>query len=109
MYTVTLDTKEASNKFWALQDRRMRNHANKTLYTQAQQIRLDRIKLALEIVVRGTVYEPSFGKRSASVKVQDGAWIADRKMLALLESDWAKEGIYKKVSAQGFQYHLTRV
>jgi len=29
-------------------------------------------------------------------------------MLALLEGDWAKEGIFKKVSAQGFQYHLTR-
>jgi hypothetical protein len=108
MYTVSLDTKESNNKFWALQDRRMRNHANKTLYTQAQQIRLERIKLALEMVLRGTVYEPSFGKKSASVKVQDGALIADRKMLRLLESDWAKEGIFKKVSAQGFQYHMPR-
>jgi hypothetical protein len=108
MYTVSLDTKESNNKFWALQDRRMRNHANKTLYTQAQQIRLERIKLALEMVLRGTVYEPSFGKKSASVKVQDGALIADRKMLRLLESDWAQEGIFKKVSAQGFQYHMPR-
>jgi hypothetical protein len=86
----------------------MRNHANKTLYTQAQQIRLERIKLALEMVLRGTVYEPSFGKKSASVKVQDGALIADRKMLRLLEADWEKEGIFKKVSAQGFQYHMPR-
>lgn len=108
MHTVVLDTKESANKFWALQDRRMRNHANKTLYTQAQQIRLERIKLALEMVLRGTVYEPSFGKKSASVKVQDGALIADRKMLRLLESEWAKEGIFKKVSAQGFQYHMPR-
>jgi hypothetical protein len=108
MYTVSLDTKESNNKFFALQDRRMRNHANKTLYTQAQQIRLERIKLALEMVLRGTVYEPSFGKKSASVKVQDGALIADRKMLRLLEADWEKEGIFKKVSAQGFQYHMPR-
>lgn len=108
MRTVFLDTKEAPNKFFALQDRRMRNYANKTLYTVAQQIRLDRIKLALELIIKGTVYEPAFGKRTASVKVQDGAFVADRKMLALLEADWAKEGIYKKVSAQGFQYHLTR-
>jgi hypothetical protein len=108
MYTVSLDTKESNNKFFALQDRRMRNHANKTLYTQAQLIRLERIKLALEMVLRGTVYEPSFGKKSASVKVQDGALIADRKMLTLLEADWAKEGIFKKVSAQGFQYHMPR-
>ena len=108
MHTVVLDTKESANKFWALQDRRMRNHANKTLYTQAQQIRLERIKLALEMVLHGTIYEPSFGKKGASVKVQDGALIADRKMLRLLESDWAKEGIFKKVSAQGFQYHMPR-
>ncbi len=108
MHTVSLDTKESTNKFWALQDRRMRNHANKTLYTQAQLLRLERIKLALEMVVRGTVYEPAYGKKSASVKVQDGALIADRKMLQLLESDWAAEGIFKKVSAQGFQYHMPR-
>ncbi len=109
MRTVVLNTEEASNKFWALQDRRMRNHVNKTLYTTAQQIRLERIKLALELCVRGTVYDVSFGKRSASVKVQNGAYITDNKMLALLEADWEKEGIYKKVSAQGFQYHLARV
>jgi len=108
MRTVVLDTKESPNKFWALQDRRMRNHANKTLYTQAQQIRLERIKLALELVVSGTIYEASFGKRSASVKVQDGARVVDNKMLALLEADWEKEGIFKKVSAQGFQYHMPR-
>lgn len=108
MRTETLDTKEASNKFWALQDRRMRNYANATLYTDAQKIRMERIKLALELCVRGTVYEVSFGKRSASVKVQDGAWVSDRKSLALLEEDWAVEGIYKKVTPQGFQYHMTR-
>ena len=108
MLTVSLDTKESPNKFFALQDRRMRNHANKTLYTTAQQIRLDRIKLALEMVVRGTVYDVSYGKKSASVKVQDGATIVDKKTLKLLESDWEKEGIYKKVSAQGFQYHMPR-
>lgn len=108
MRTVTLDTKEANNKFFALQDRRMRNYANKTLYTEAQNLKLTRIKLALEMCVKGTVYEPAYGKKSASVKVQDGAFVGDPKMLALFEADWAKEGIYKKVSAQGFQYHLPR-
>lgn len=108
MRTVVLNTEESSNKWWSLQDRRMRNHANKTLYTQAQQIRLERIKLALEMVVSGIVYEVSFGKRGASVKVQNGARVTDNKMLALLEQDWAKEGIFKKVSAQGFQYHMPR-
>jgi hypothetical protein len=108
MKTISLDTKEASNKFFALQDRRMRNHVNKTLYTEAQNLKLTRIKLALEMCVKGTVYEVSYGKKSASVKVQDGAFVGDPKMLALFEADWAVEGIYKKVTPQGFQYHLPR-
>lgn len=106
MQTKYLETSEAPNKWFALQDRRMRNHANRTLYTDAQQVRMERIRLALELCVRGTVYEVSFGKRSASVKVQNGAVIVDRKMLRLLEADWEKEGITKKETPQGFQYHM---
>jgi len=108
MRTVTLDTAEAPNKFFALQDRRMRNAVNKTLYSYAQQTQLGRIKLALEQIVRGTVYDVGYGRRSAGVKVQAGAYITDRRMLALLEADWAQQGIYKKETPQGFQYHLTR-
>jgi len=55
------------------------------------------------------VYDVGYGKKSAAVKVQAGAQVRDRKLLALLEADWAAAGIYKKVSPQGFQYHLTRV
>lgn len=106
MHTVQLDTKEAPNKWWALQDRRMRNHVNRSLYTDRQQVRMERIRLALETIVNGCIYEVSYGRRSASVKVQNGARVIDRKMLALLESDWAQEGIYKKETPQGFQYHM---
>jgi len=109
MRTVNLNTEEAPNKFWALQDRRMRNVVNKSLYSYAQQTQLGRIKLALEEVINGIVYDVGYGKRSAAVKVQAGAQVRDRKLLALLEADWAAAGIYKKVSPQGFQYHLTRV
>jgi hypothetical protein len=108
MRTVNLNTEEAPNKFWALQDRRMRNVVNKSLYSYTQQTQLGRIKLALEEVINGVVYDVGYGKKSAAVKVQAGAQVRDRKMLALLEADWAAAGIYKKVSPQGFQYHLTR-
>jgi hypothetical protein len=107
MHTVQLDTKEAPNKWWALQDRRMRNHVNRSLYTDRQQIRMERIRLALEMIISGSVYEVSYGRRSASVKVQNGARVNDRRMLTLLESDWAKEGIFKKETPQGFQYHMS--
>lgn len=106
MHTVYQDTQEAPNKWWALQDRRMRNYANRSLYSEQQQVRMERIRMALDSIVRGLVYEVSYGRRSASVKVQAGSLVADRKMLMLLESDWAKEGIFKKETPQGFQYHM---
>lgn len=106
MRTVYQDTQEAPNKWWALQDRRMRNYANKSQYSDLQQRRMERIRMALETIVRGRVYEVSYGRRSASVKVQAGSIIVDRKGLRDLESDWAKEGIFKKETPQGFQYHM---
>jgi len=108
MRSVNLMTEEAPNKFFALQDRRMRNIVNKTLYSYSQQTQLGRIKLALEEVITGTIYDVGYGKRSAAVKVQAGARIRNPRLLAQLEADWAQLGIYKKVSPQGFQYHMAR-
>jgi hypothetical protein len=108
MQVRELDTKEAPNKWFAVQDRRMRNIANQTLYTQQQQIRMDRIKLALELVFSGTIYEVNYGKRGASVKIKAGAILRDRKMLVLLEGDWTQEGIIRKETAQGTLYFMPR-
>jgi hypothetical protein len=108
MRRVDLNTEEAKNKFFALQDRRMRNAVNKTLYSYSQQTQLGRIKLALEEVILGTIYDVGYGKRSAAVKVQAGARVRNPKLLAQLEADWAALGIFKKVSPQGFQYHMAR-
>lgn len=108
MRVVVMDTQEAPNKWWALQDRRMRNVANQSLYTQQQQIRMDRIKLALELVVKGQIYEVNYGKRGASVKIKSGYQVRDRKNLALLETDWASEGIIRKETAQGTLYFMPR-
>jgi hypothetical protein len=108
MRTVNLDTKEATNKWWAVQDRRMRNIANQSLYTQAQQVRMDRIKLALELVISGQVFEVNYGKRGASVKIAVGFNIKDRKGLRQLENDWAQEGIFRKETAQGTLYFMPR-
>ena len=100
--------KEAPNKWWALQDRRMRNIANATLYTDKQKIQGERMRLALEILYTGKVYEVTFGKRSLSVKLQSGGIVRDKKALAELEKDWEQLGVFKKQSAQGVQYHLPR-
>lgn len=109
MRSVQLNSEEAPNKWWALQDRRMRNIANASLFTPTQKIQGERMKLALELVYTGTVYDVSFGKRSLSVKLQKGGRVVDKKNLALLEKDWEALGVYKKESPQGMQYHLPRV
>ena len=108
MHTVELDTKEATNKWWALQDRRMRNIANASLYSDRQKIRAERMKLALELLYTGKIYDICFGKRSISVKLQAGGSIRDRREFNLLEADWSAEGIYKKATEQGIQYHIPR-
>jgi hypothetical protein len=108
MRVLELDTREAPNKWWALQDRRIRNTANKSLYTQAQQIRMDRIRLALEMVVAGQIFEVNYGKLGASVKIKSGYKVKDRKTLTLLENDWSKENIVRKETAQGTLYYMPR-
>ena len=106
MKTAVLDTTEAPNKWWASQDARMRNLANKSHYTQAEQIRTERMKYALELVYASKSIYVAFGKKGISIKI-DGARVKDNKNLALLEQDWTAQGVTKKVSEQGVIYRLT--
>ena len=106
MKTVTLNTEEAQNKRWAAQDARMRNIANKSRYSQAIQIQIERMKMAMTLVYAASGIYEAFGKKGISIKV-DGARVKDNKNLALLEKDWTAEGVTKKVSEQGVIYRLT--
>jgi hypothetical protein len=110
MRTVVLKTDEAQtfNKWAALQDRKMRNTVNSSLFTDNQKLRLERMKIALGLVVKGMVYDISYGKRGAGVKLQDGYQVVDSVNLALLEQDWEKDGIFRKVTAQGTTYYMPR-
>ena len=106
MFTSVINTEEAPNKRWAAQDARMRNIANKSHYSQAKQIQVERMKMALGLVYSAKAIYDSFGKKGVSIKV-DHATVKDNKNLALLESDWTAQGVTKKVSAQGVIYRLT--
>jgi hypothetical protein len=105
MQTSTLDTNEAQNKRWAAQDARMRNIANKSKYSQAIQVRVERMKMVLTLVYSAKNIYDAYGKKGISIKV-DGAFVKDRKALSQLEADWTAQGVAKKVSAQGVIYRF---
>jgi len=64
------------------------------------------MKLALEMVYAAKGVHIAYGKTGISVKV-DGALIADRANLKLLEAEWAAQGVTKKVTAQGITYRVS--
>jgi hypothetical protein len=106
MKTQVLETREAPVKWWAAQDARMRSLVNSSLYTQKQKTQVERMKLALEMVYAAKGVHIAYGKTGISVKV-DGALIADRANLKLLEAEWAAQGVTKKVTAQGITYRVS--
>jgi hypothetical protein len=107
MLERNLDTKEAPTKWWAAQDARMRNLANKSHYTEQTQIRVERMIQALGLCYNARGIHEAFGKRGVSVKVDRPTSIKDRVNLRLLEQDWEAAGVSKKVSPQGVIYRFS--
>jgi hypothetical protein len=107
MLTRDLDTQAAPTAWWAAQDARMRNIANKSHYAESVHIRVERMVLALGLCYRAQGIHEAFGKRGVSIKVDRPGFLRDRKNLQLLEADWAEAGVTKKVSAQGIIYRFT--
>ncbi len=104
MQTAYRDTKEAPVKWWAAQDARVRNYANKTHWSAEIQLRVERMKAALETLYAGKIYE-AYGKQRVSIKV-DGARVKDPQWLQALESDWAAQGVTKTQTPQGLLYRV---
>ena len=108
MIERTLDTKEAPTAWWAAQDARMRNIANKSHYAESVHIRVERMVLALGLCYVAQGIHEAFGKTGVSVKVDRPSFVRDRRNLELLEADWALLGVTKKTSAQGVIYRFAR-
>ena len=104
MQSHFINTEEAANKQFAAYDRRMRNIANASHYTEAQRVRAERMRMALTLVYGGIVYTPSYGTTGVSIKVV--GHVADLKNLRALEADWSEQGVTKKESAQGTIYRF---
>jgi hypothetical protein len=103
-----INTEEAPNKWWAAQDARMRSAANKTHFTNAQQVQAERMRQVLELVYAGRFFEPKYNKTCITIKIE-GALVRDKKSLAMLEADWDKLGIKKRQSLQGVNYNIPKL
>lgn len=104
MITKEKDTPQASNKWWAAQDARMRNIANKSHWSSKVQLKVEAMKGVLDYLYSGTIYE-AYRKKSVAIKI-DKAWVRDRKTLAEMEAAWAAEGITKTLTPQGVLYRV---
>jgi hypothetical protein len=105
MRIKTSDVKEAKCKFFAVNDRKMRNAVNSTLYTDAQKTRAIAMKYALEEVYYCKEVHVNYNKTYISIKVDDGR-VRDRLQLGRLEEQWQERGVTKLVTAQGISYKL---
>ena len=109
MQTKTLETKNAGfYAFAAARNARMRAAAMWSFYTEAERVRAERIKLGLELCysARGIYINPR--NKFITIKL-DNPTVRDRANLALLEADYAAQGIVKIATAQGICYRIAKI
>jgi hypothetical protein len=108
MNATELDTKAAPFAWVAARDAAMKSYAASTLYTEAQKVRAERMKLGLEMVYSARSAFITYRKKFVTIKL-DQARVRDRKTLALLEQDYTAQGdVTKVVTDQGITYRIAR-
>jgi len=108
MNATELDTKAAPFAWVAARDAAMKSYAASTLYTDAQKVRAERMKLGLEMVYSARSAFITYRKKFVTIKL-DQARVRDRKTLALLEQDYTAQGdVTKVITDQGITYRIAR-
>ena len=108
MNATELDTKAAPFAWIAARDAAMKSYAASTLYTDAQKVRAERMKLGLEMVYSARSAFITYRKKFVTIKL-DQARVSDRKTLALLEQDYTAQGdVTKVITDQGITYRIAR-
>ena len=108
MNATELDTKAAPFAWIAARDAAMKSYAASTLYTDAQKVRAERMKLGLEMVYSARSAFITYRKKFVTIKL-DQARVRDRKTLALLEQDYTAQGdVTKVITDQGITYRIAR-
>lgn len=106
MFVTETEHKDAGKyAYYAARDASMNHAINASRFTQAQLIKAERIKLALELVFSCEKVLLHNNKTFIRVKVVNGT-VRDRKNLRLLEADWAKDGIEKVFTPQAIIYRV---
>jgi hypothetical protein len=106
MITTETEYKSAGKFAWfAAKDASMNHAINASRFSDAQKLKAERVKLALEMVYSCEKVLIHNNKTFIRVKVIGGT-IRDRKTLRLLESDWDKEGIKRILTEQGIIYRV---
>jgi hypothetical protein len=91
----------------AARDARMRAAAMWSHYTEAERVRAERMKLALELCYSARAFYVNPRGRFITIKVENPR-VKDRSNLALLEEDYATQGITKIVTAQAVIYRIPK-
>lgn len=108
MNELEKDYKPAGQWAWfAERDARMRSAVNSTTFSDAQKLKAERVKLALEMVYSAEKVFIEYRKKFISVKVHK-AEVRDRKGLVLLEMCYQQEGLEKVKTAQGVTYRILK-
>jgi hypothetical protein len=109
MFVTETEHKSAGQWAWfAERDARMRSAVNSTTFSDAQKLKAERVKLALEMVYSAEKVYIEFRKKFISVKVHK-AQVFDRKGLALLDMCYQNEGLEKVKTAQGVTYRIMKI
>ena len=106
MFVQEQEHKSAGQFAWfAARDAKLRSAVNASLFTDAQKVKAERMKLALEMVYATKEVSITNCKKWIRVKVHSGL-VRDKKTLKELENDWTNAGITKTVTPQGIIYHV---
>ena len=103
-----LETRSAGYyAYAAARDARMRAAAMWSHYTEAERVRAERMKLALELCYSSKGFYMNPRGKFITIKV-DSPRVVDSTNLALLEEDYEKQGITKVVTPQAVIYRIPK-
>lgn len=107
MQVQQIETKEATNKFFASQDAKLRSYAASTHYEDSERTAAERVKLGVELCYFAKNVFITYRKKFITVKIE-GATVRNKEALADLEQGYAERGIKKIVSEQGVIYRIPK-